>query len=80
MISEKLKAVILKTLKLQKFDLQEQTIAPEVPGWDSLRHIEIIGEVEVAFGIRFRAFEVANLPNVGALQKLVDKKLVQKAA
>jgi hypothetical protein len=36
MISPELKKVILKQLDLDDFDLQDETIAPQVPGWDSL--------------------------------------------
>ncbi len=80
MVSDKLKSVILRTLGLDDFPLTDDTTAPEVPGWDSLNHIQILGEVEAAFGVRFRAHEAGNLPNVGALQRLVDRKLAEKAA
>jgi acyl carrier protein len=80
MISPQLKAVILEALGLDDYPLTAATIAPDVPGWDSLRHLEIIGEVENAFGVRFRAHEVVALPDVGSLQQLVDRKLAEKAA
>ena len=74
MISDKLKKVILQTLDLDDFDLRDETLATQVPGWDSLKHVEIILAVERAFGIHFRTLEILRLPNVGALQALVDKK------
>jgi acyl carrier protein len=74
MISDKLKQVILQTLELDDFDLTDETLATEVPGWDSLRHVEILLAVERAFGIHFRTLEILRLPNVGALQTLIDKK------
>ena len=42
MISEKLKSTILKELKLEDFSFIEDTTADQVPGWDSLSHINII--------------------------------------
>ncbi|HYH66509.1 MAG TPA: acyl carrier protein [Urbifossiella sp.] len=78
MISPELKAVLLKALGLDDYPFTSSTLATDVVGWDSLKHIEIIGRVEAAFGVRFRAYEVVNLPDVGALQRLVDGKLAAK--
>ncbi|KAF0151573.1 MAG: hypothetical protein FD143_1706 [Ignavibacteria bacterium] len=75
MISQELKTVILKQLNLDDFDLQGETIAPQVPGWDSLNHINIILAVEQKFGIKFKSRELLQLKCVGDLQKLVDSKL-----
>ena len=75
MISTELKQVILKQLDLDDFDLQDETIAPEVPGWDSLNHMNIILAVEEHFHVKFKSYELIRLKNVGELQKLVDAKL-----
>lgn len=75
MISEELKSTILKTLKLDNFDLTDETIATQVPGWDSLSHVNIILAVEKDFGIRFKNTEILRLKNVGDLQKLLDMKI-----
>jgi acyl carrier protein len=75
MISPELKKVILKELDLDDFNLQDETLAPEVPGWDSLNHVNIILAVEKSFNVKFKSYEVLRLKNVGDLQKLVDAKL-----
>lgn len=75
MISTELKKVILKQLDLDDYDLQDETIAPQVPGWDSLNHINIILAVEEHFKVKFKSMELLKLKNVGELQKLVDSKL-----
>ncbi|MBX3009365.1 MAG: acyl carrier protein [Melioribacteraceae bacterium] len=77
MISKELKSVILDVLHLDDFDLHDETIAPDVPGWDSLTHINIILAVEKKFSIKFKSYEVLRLKNVGDLQKLVDLKLAK---
>lgn len=77
MISTELKAVILQQLNLDDFDLQDETIAPQVPGWDSLNHINIILAVEQKFGIKFKSRELLQLKCVGDLQNLVNSKLSQ---
>lgn len=74
MISQELKKVILTELNLDDFDLQDDTMAPQVPGWDSLNHVNIILAVEKFFNVKFKSYEVLRLKNVGDLQKLVDLK------
>jgi acyl carrier protein len=73
-IAEKLKTVILGELGLDEFALTEETLATEVPGWDSLSHIRLLAAVEDAFGIRFKGQEVMRLKNVGELDALVRRK------
>ncbi len=75
MISQELKKVILNELNLDDYDIQDETMAPEVPGWDSLNHVNIILAVEKFFSVRFKSYEVLRLKNVGDLQKLLDSKL-----
>ena len=74
MISERLATVLRRVLKLDEFEFRDDTQAFQVPGWDSLRHIELLTAVEEEYGIRFRALETLKLKNVGDLQTLVEKK------
>ena len=74
MITERLKAVILRELDLDDFEILTTTTADTVPGWDSLRHAQIIAAVEAEFGIRFKTLEVLRLKNIGELQALIDRR------
>ena len=78
MISNELKTVILKALKLQDWNISEVTVADDVPGWDSLSHVNVILAVEKHFGVHFKSREVLTLKSVGDLQRLVDLKLQDK--
>ena len=75
MISLELKKVILNQLKLDDFEINDDTIAPDVPGWDSLNHINIILAVEENFNVKFKSMELLRLKKIGDLQKLLDSKL-----
>jgi acyl carrier protein len=77
LISERLKGVILRELKLETAELRDDTVASEVPGWDSLSHVRILTAVEKEFGIQIRALEVIRLKNVGDLQALVERKMAK---
>jgi len=74
MISETLKAVILAELDLDDFDLRDETLASEVPGWDSLSQVTILCAVEKAFRVRFDTRDALRLKNLGDLQALLDRK------
>ena len=74
MIAPRLKKAILGALKLDDWDLREDTVATQVPGWDSLSHAMVIAAVEAEYGLRFTMREVLRLSNVGQLQALMDSK------
>jgi acyl carrier protein len=73
MISERLKGVILKELKLNNFDIKDEMQAFQVPGWDSLSHVGVIVAVEKEFGCRFKMKDLMKLRSVGELQELVNR-------
>ena len=77
MISDRLKKIICDELYLDPvtIEIKDETEAPEVPGWDSLNHANIIVAIEKSYGVRFKGLEVLKCNNVGALQSLVDSKL-----
>jgi len=75
MIKPDLKRVILQELKLDDWPIEAETLAAEIPGWDSLSHASVILAVEKAFGVRFSNVEVLKLNNLGDLQRLLDSKL-----
>jgi len=75
MIKQDLKRVILQELRLDDWQIEDETTASEVPGWDSLNHANVILAVEKAFGVRFSNVEVLKLNSIGDLQRLLDSKL-----
>ncbi|MHB9010755.1 MAG: acyl carrier protein [Ignavibacteriaceae bacterium] len=75
MVTERLQKIILNELKLDSFDLRDETTANQVPGWDSFNHINVILAVEKDYNIRFKGLEILKVKNIGELQKLVDSKL-----
>ncbi|MCH8326823.1 MAG: acyl carrier protein [Bacteroidetes bacterium] len=78
MITEEFKKAILVELNLDDFDIQDDTTADQLPGWDSLNHINVILAVEKAFNVHFKGIEVLRCKNIGDLQNLLNSKLEQK--
>jgi acyl carrier protein len=77
MISDKLKSVILKELRLDEYVINDDTQANQIPGWDSLNHINVILAIEQEYKVRFKRLEVLKCKNLGGLQKLCDSKVAK---
>ena len=74
MISPKLKDLILKELALEGFEISGEMTASDIPGWDSLNHIRVIGAIETEVGVRFRSRDLFRFRNVADLQRLIDER------
>ncbi len=57
--------------------LTPATTAGDIPGWDSLKHINITVATESAFRIRFKSSELEELRDVGSLVAVIERKLGQ---
>jgi acyl carrier protein len=75
MISDKLKNLILRELNLSEFEIKDETLAKDVPNWDSLKNFTIILAIEEEYGIKFLTEEILSIKNVGDIQKLIDFKI-----
>jgi len=73
-ITGKLKSVFQKVLEEKDITITREMTAQDVEKWDSLRHIQLISEVERTFGIKFKLREVLSMKNVGDLIDLIHAK------
>jgi len=55
--------------------LSDQTTAKDVPGWDSLNHLNLVIAVEATFKIKFKTSEVARMANVGEFADAILRKM-----
>jgi acyl carrier protein len=74
-ILERLTDLVAGILELDDLQLTPATVAADVPGWDSIAHVQIVVAVERAFGIRFRTGEITGLVDVGALLGRIRDRL-----
>lgn len=49
------------------------TTAKDVPGWDSLVHMQLIAAVEKHYGIKFRLGDIIKFRNVGDMCRAILK-------
>lgn len=59
--------------------LRDELTAPDVPGWDSFNHINLVMQIEEDFQLRFTTNEIVSLKNVGEFKALVARKLSDKS-
>src|SRR5580704_10699222 len=61
--------------------LRDEMTADDIPGWDSLTHINLMVATEKRFKVKFATAEISRLKedgqNVGAFLALLDKKLAR---
>ena len=66
----KLNEVFQDVFDDEDITVNDDTVASDVDGWDSLEHINLIVAVERCFGIKFTMGETTGLKNVG---EMVDR-------
>lgn len=71
-------AVFRRVFDDESFELADTTTAQDIPGWDSLTHINLIIEIEDEFGLKFTVDDIAGLKNVGEMVAMVERKLAAK--
>ena len=52
--------------------LTDATTAADVPGWDSLGHINLMFSIEERFGVQFEGNQLAEFANVGELERFLE--------
>ena len=50
-------------------EIPDDADAMSLPGWDSLRHLELMLELEMSFGVRIPADEMPELTSIGAIEE-----------
>ena len=55
--------------------LEDETVASDVDGWDSLTHLSLMNEIEEEFGFKFVMKEVQGLKDVGELIDAIMERI-----
>jgi acyl carrier protein len=71
---QRLNQVFRDLFEDDELEINRDTTAQDVEGWDSVQHVSLVIKVEKAFGVRFSSAEVAQLKNVGELLDMIDSK------
>lgn len=74
-ILKQVNTIFIDILDDEALVLKETTQAPDVEGWDSLAHIQLVVAIEKHFKIRFTSKEIQSWKNVGEMIDTVNSKL-----
>jgi acyl carrier protein len=58
----------------RSFVLQDHMSFQDVPGWDSIGHMNLVNELETRFKIALEMDEIVMLDSVGAVRALIAQK------
>jgi len=78
-MEEKLKLIVLETLKIQASDYHEDLTAGDLPAWDSIGHVNLLMAVEKEFEVAFDVTDAIDIESVADLQDMVRKYLAMKS-
>ncbi len=78
MLEEKIKEVISKEFGIDMSDISNDFSQENTQNWDSLRHLNMIVELESVFELEFEPEEISVMYDLSSISKLVELKLLQK--
>jgi acyl carrier protein len=73
-ILDDLNQIFREIFNRKNIELNYETTAKDIAGWDSITHISIIVSVENHFEIKFSIVEIINMKNIGDLIRLIEIK------
>jgi len=73
-LHERLEEVFQTALNDDEITLADETTPADIPGLDSLAHINLMFSIEEAFGVSFVDSELAGFESVGELKRILISK------
>ena len=70
-LHESLEEIFQNVLDDDEISLTNDTRPVDLPGWDSLAHVNVMFSIEDAFGIQFADGEFAELKSIGELKDVL---------
>lgn len=71
---ERLEKIVRDLFNDHAIVLTDKTAAADIPGWDSLAHVNLMFSIEQEFRIQFDDHEFVGFSNIGDLKRLLDRK------
>jgi acyl carrier protein len=71
-VHDELERVFRDVFGEESIVLTDETTAADVPGWDSLGHINLMFSIEERFGVQFEGNQLAEFANVGELERFLE--------
>jgi len=74
-MQDNIAAAFRKAMRLEEsFPIADPMSFDDIPGWDSVGHMNLVTELEARFRISFDMDEIVALDSVGAVRAVVARK------
>jgi acyl carrier protein len=70
-VHDRVKRVVGSVLRVDPAGIADDARSEDVPGWDSLRHLELMLALETEFGVRIPAETMLELTSLPAIERFV---------
>jgi acyl carrier protein len=74
-MQQKLLNIFREVFNDPDLEVNENTTAADVPGWDSFNHMNLVMYIEEEFSVSFSTREIGQMARVGDLMQLLQQKL-----
>ena len=74
-VYETLNSVFRELFDDEAIQVNDSTTAPDIDGWDSLEHINLIVAIEDEFNVKFSMGETLSMKNVGEMVDILIDRL-----
>ncbi|MDR1726006.1 MAG: acyl carrier protein [Bacteroidales bacterium] len=72
-MKERIKKVMERVFKIT--DIEDNFSQATCIEWDSLRHFDLILELELEFGVEFEPEEMSQIKNIDDVERIINSKL-----
>lgn len=72
-ILDKLNSIFHEKFNDDSIVLKNETTSDDIYGWDSLKHVMLIIDIENTFNIKFNPNELLTMENIGQMIDVIDE-------
>jgi acyl carrier protein len=69
--------VVARALRIPATSVTDESSPETLRRWDSLRHLELMTEVEEAYGVQFSTGDMVRAQSVGQIRRLLREKGIE---
>jgi acyl carrier protein len=78
-VHDRIEEIVRLLFNDESIQLADETVAADIPGWDSLAHVNLLFSVEQEFGVQFDDAEATQFRTVGELRGEIERKLAARS-
>ena len=66
--------ILVKVFGISEENISDDATMNDIPGWDSLTHMDLITAIEESLGIELNGDEIAEMTSFGNIRKVLTAK------